>query len=142
MLEFVCMFGLSLAIVAILAVVGTIWLRIRDRRIAASRLGETFDTFCESFTADEAALDVLQAVYGMFQNWCSFPIRADDDIAGVYGMVDEDLDDAVLEVRSECGRQLPPEEEIQQTSSVVTVRDFVRFVETCPKQPSLPVSRT
>jgi hypothetical protein len=61
-----------------------------------------------------------------------FPVRADDDIGRVYGMVDEDLEEAVLGVVAACGRWLPPGEELRRIGPVVTVGDFVRFVQSCP----------
>jgi hypothetical protein len=118
----------------VLLMVGTIWLRVRTRRIAASRPGETFDTFRASFAPDDAEPDVLRAVYEKFQHWnkdavAAFPVRAEDSIYRIYGMVDEDLDDAILDVLAACRRQLRPEEQLRP---VVTVRDFVRFVARCP----------
>src|SRR5262245_21724174 len=94
----------------------TVWNRVWLRRLATSRIGENYDTFCSSFGTNEIPEDVLRAVYKTFQEWCSglvaeFPVRAADDIGGIYGMVDEDLDDAVMEVLAECGRKLLPEEQ-------------------------------
>src|SRR5437764_32202 len=89
--------------IAALMVVGTIWDYIWTRRIAASRAGENFDTFRSSFGIDEVPEEVLRAVYAKFQEWQSgwvqeFPVRAEDNIAGVYGIVDEDLDDLVKQL--------------------------------------------
>jgi hypothetical protein len=80
---------------------------------------------------------VLRAVYAQFPGWCSdvvtgFPVGADDDIARVYGMVDEDLEEAVRGVLAACGRRLPPHEHQKRVGPVVTVRDFVRLVQSCP----------
>jgi hypothetical protein len=125
-----------LGFVALFAFVTIRW-RARTRRIAASRVGENFDTF-HSLLAPTVPQEVSRAVYLKFQQWWSgtvheFPVRAEDTIADVYGMVDEDLDDAVQEVLSECGRRLPPKDQLRQMRPVVTVRDFVSFVAACPK---------
>lgn len=130
--------GASVAIIVALMVIGTIWLRRRTRQIASSRLGETFDTFRASLALAEAPPDVLRAVYLKFQEWCTdavaaFPVRATDDIGNIYGMMDEDLDDALMEVLAECGRKLPSKEQLRQLHPVVTVRDFVCFVAGCPQ---------
>jgi len=127
--------------------VGTIWIRLRTRRIAASRPGENFDTFRASFASEEAPPEVLRSVYSKVQEWCSdamaaFPVRAADDIGRVYRMVDEDLDDAVLEVLATCGRQLPSERELRCMRPVLTVRDFVSLVTACPRVPNPTVHRT
>jgi len=126
-----------LGLVALVAA-GTVWIRVRTRRIAASRPGENFETFRSSFAADDAPVEILQAVYAKYQEWCSdavaaFPVRAADDIGHIYGMVDEDLEDAVLEVVTGLSRQLPPAEQLRKVQPVVTVRQFVLFVAACPK---------
>ncbi len=119
-----------------LVVVLSVWGRVRTRRIAASRPGENFDTFHSSFAADDIPTEILHAVYAEFQKWCSgvvaFPVRAADDIGRIYGMVDEDLDDAVIEVVAKLGRQLPSAETLRKVQPVITVRDFVLFVAACP----------
>ena len=50
----------------VLVAVGTVWLRARTRRIAASRPGESFDTFRASFAPDEAPPDVLPSGFNDF----------------------------------------------------------------------------
>jgi hypothetical protein len=126
-----------LGFIALIAA-GTVGIRLRTRRIAASRAGEHFGTFCSAFRAEEVPVEVLRAVHGRFQEWCSdavdeFPIRAADDIGDIYGMVNEDLDEALVEVVAGCGRQLPPTGELHQMHRVITVRDFALFVSACPK---------
>ncbi len=111
---------------------------VRTRRIAASRVGENFDTFCDAFKNDQVPPDVLRTVYAKFQKWCSdavaeFPVRATDNIADVYGMVDEDVDDAMIEVVVETGRELPSSEKSLQMRPVDTVHDFVLFIAECPE---------
>ena len=110
----------------------------RTKRIAASREGENFDTFRSSFDADEVPQDVLLAVYAKFQEWCSgavaeFPVRGTDHILAVYGMADEDLDDAIVEVIAMTGRRLPPEVQLRRMGPVIIVKDFAFFVAECPK---------
>jgi hypothetical protein len=112
---------------------------VHTRRLAASRSGENFATFRSSFEADEATPDVLWAVYAAFQRWCSdavteFPVRDTDDIGAIYGMVDDDLDDAVLEVLADCGRKLPFDEQLRRMRPIITVRDFALFVAACPEK--------
>ena len=127
-----------LIVCAVLLVVGTAWLRVRTRRLAASRPGENFDSFCASFESGKVPPEVLRAVNATFQEWCSdtvpaFPVRADDDIGRIYGMVDEDLDDAVMDTLAACGRQLPVEEQLRRMQPVHTVRDFACLIAACPE---------
>ncbi len=125
-----------------LVVVVNAWIRVRIRRIAASRPGENFDTFHSSFAADDIPAEILHAVYAEFQKSCSgavaaFPVHAADDIGRIYGMVDEDLEYAVSEVVEELGRQFPPDEMLRKMQPAITVRDFVLFVVACPKMVNL-----
>ena len=128
---------LALGFIVLLTVV-TVVGRFSMRRIAAARAGESFETFRDAFAMEPVPADVLRGVYAKFQECASgfggtgFPVRADDVIDHVYGMVDEDLDDALEEVISECGRRIPPEEQLRRMEPVVTVRDFARFVAACP----------
>ncbi|MBS0208212.1 MAG: hypothetical protein JSS27_04585 [Planctomycetes bacterium] len=127
----------ALGACALLIVVGTIWIRVRTRRTALSRSGENFDTFRAAFAPHEPPQEVLLAVYAELQRWCAdaaatFPIRADDDIGRIYGMVDEDLDETIQKVIADCGRQFPPDEQLVQVRPVVTVRDLVGLVANCP----------
>ncbi len=119
----------------VLLVAGSVWIHVRTRRIAASRPGENFDTFRSSFRPDEAPEDLLRIVYATFQQSsvvAAFPVRADDDIGDIYGMVDDDLDDTILEVVAGSGRVLPPVEQLRRMRPVVTVRDLVSFITACP----------
>ncbi len=125
--------------IVLLVAVSVAWFRVRIRRIAASRPGENFDTFHSSFAADDIPAEILHAVYAEFQECCSgavaaFPVRAEDNISRISGVEDEDLEDAVLKVIAELGRQLPPEVMLRKVQPVVivTVRDFVLFVAACP----------
>ena len=125
-----------LGFIALIAA-GTLWGRIRTRRIAASRAGESFDTFRAGFGADEPPQAVLRAVYAKLQRWCSdavaaFPVRAEDDMGDIYGLADEDLDDMIREVLAEIGRQLPPEATLWRMPPIVMVREFALFVAACP----------
>jgi hypothetical protein len=121
-----------------LLLTGTIWIRYRTRQIAASRTGEDFDTFRSSFQTAEVPEDILRAVYAVFQQWTSgevdhFPVRADDNIATIYGMVGEDLERTVLEIIVTCGRHLLPQRDLDHAPLIMTVRDLVLFINMCPE---------
>ncbi len=106
---------------------GTRLLRFRDRRTAAARRGEGFDDFSRSF-GGEVPLDILRATYGYFSEWMAgstpeFPVRASDSIYRVYGIVDEDLDDAALEILASCHRDPPAD-----FQAIRTVSDLAYYV--------------
>ena len=115
------------AILAALFFGGTWALRLRGRRIAASRQGESFEDFAQSFHG-EVPLDILEAVYGYFSDWMSdagphFPVRGSDSIYKIYGIVDEDLDDAALEILGHCHREAPSD-----FRPLLTVSDLAYYV--------------
>lgn len=115
----------------------TFILRIRNRRIAATRTGDTFEKFANSFSEIEAAPEVIRLTYLKLQEWMAdsvdaFPVRADDDIGRVYGMVDTDLELALIEVIDALGRELPAKAVIERMTPIDTVQDFVRVVQACP----------
>ncbi|MFO0808917.1 MAG: hypothetical protein U0746_09865 [Gemmataceae bacterium] len=121
------------SVVAAVAVLGTWVLRIRTRRIAASRPRESLDTFRAEVVGLGIPDYVSGAVYRKFQECCSdvvpdFPVRAADGIAEVYGMVGEDLEEAAEELLAECGRVAPDR---GRGESVVTVGDLAQFVARC-----------
>ena len=81
----------------LLNVVGTVLIRFRLHRIAASRPGEDFGSFCSSFRANEAPPDVRRAVYTVFQKWgvcgvAEFPVRAVEYCLREGGIAPEQLD--------------------------------------------------
>ncbi len=115
---------------------GNALIRFRSRSIARNRSGDSFQTFRSEFSNDDASEEVILAVYMVFQDWESdavvdFPVRANDDIGKIYGMVDEDLDDAVLDVIKRLNRHAPSPGEVCNMRPVTTVRDFVLFVDSC-----------
>jgi hypothetical protein len=109
---------------------------MRLHSIAANRRTDTFETFRSSF--DDAVSEmVIRVVYVKFQDWFSgemtaFPVRADDVIAQIYRMVDEDLEETIIDLLTQCGRSLPPRSLQERQAPILTVRDVVLFIESCP----------
>ena len=123
--------------IAIFMLIAIVYERIKFRRLAAERVGENFDTFRAAFDGEGMLEEAVRAVYEYFQrrvNWMpAFPVRPADDIARMYGIVDEDLVDAVEEIVRGCGRRLPPLVKGEPPTVLVTVRDLVRAIANCPK---------
>lgn len=136
-------YGLIAVAIAIWIAVYAIWQNARVRKMAASRPGENFESFRASFGTDAVPEDILLAVHAKFQGWWSghvdgFPVRADDRLRDIYGMVGEDLEDAISAVLAECHRRLPPDNPKLYPVILDTVRDFALFIEACPMRDSLP----
>jgi hypothetical protein len=62
-------------------------------------------------------------------NRADFSVKPTDNIAGVYGIVDEDLDDFVVQIAEVNHLELPENADYWHTP-VATVEDLVRFVST------------
>lgn len=81
------------------------------------------------------SLDKLRLVYNYFQSWQSvkeFPVDPNDDLCKVYGIVDDDVDDAVIELASGWRAKLPSTFEGLQP--VRTVADVVRLLHRLPEE--------
>lgn len=77
------------------------------------------------------ASDVLHAVFVYFQRFAAvadFPVRSEDDLAHVYGICDEDLDEAILELAATVGAEQPTTESVRHFPSVRSVGDVVRLI--------------
>lgn len=136
-----CFFAVTVVIVAM--VVATVRMHLRLRRIAAVRrhAGENFETFCSELAADSVPDEISFAVYTTFQELCGrvaddFPVRASDGIYEIYGIIDEDVDDAVMDALAKCGRRFPSEGTLDHSVTLNTVRDVALFIATCPKLPT------
>lgn len=121
----------------LLITIGTWLSRIRVQRIAALRIGKGFENFCEYFSNRDVPIEVLSIVYKQFQELQSdvvpnFPVQATDNIGSIYGIVNEDFNDIVIEILNKCGRTLPSVEVLEKMRPVVTVEDLVLSVIDCP----------
>jgi hypothetical protein len=122
------------AVLAFLVTTAAGLFRIRARRMARARAGESFRHFAAHFGGQGIETEVLLAVYRYFQHrmrWDveGFPVRASDEIAGVYGIVDDELDDAIEELLA--GRELPTPTTV--LPRMRTVEDLVRLVASRPR---------
>ena len=111
--------------------------RRREQKLARQRRGLGFDEFAAYFKAKDIPRDRLREVYDYFQHWQSvknFPVQPDDDLYQVYGIVDEDVDDAVIELAKKWRVSLPPDSEWESMGTVRTVADVVRLLSQRPPQ--------
>lgn len=121
------MVGLAAAVAALFGI-GQAYLARRDNRLKQERAGESFETFTRSFGGEAIPEQVLAQVYAFFQDWKgdpAFPVRADDSIPRIYGVVNEDFWDMVNELSRTCGSPVSQPSEAQ---AVETVRDLVHLL--------------
>ena len=114
---------------------GDLWLRHREQKMAKVRSGLGFEDFVAYFSGEDIPLYKLREVYEYFQNWQSvknFPVLPTDDLIKVYGIVDEDLDDAVVELANRWRANLPPT--FEGLGPVRTIADIVHLLNRLPQE--------
>jgi hypothetical protein len=111
------------------------FLRNRTQKLADSRRGQGFDDFIAPFSGENIPADKLRHVYDFFQNWQdvkNFPVDPNDDLVKVYGIVDDDLDDAVIEIAGRWPAKLPPT--FEGLGPVRPVADVVHLLHQLPPE--------
>jgi len=111
----------------------------RLRRIARERAGESFEQFREHFP--DLSFEELRSLYEYLQRalaFRGFPLRADDNLAAMFGLSEVDLQDFAAEAVARAGRVWPTAANFSRSVLMETVGDLVRFVLACPpQQPAL-----
>lgn len=129
--------GRVLLIVATAIAAGTTYTFIKDRRLKNLRKGEGLDSFISYFSREEIPKELLIRVYEFFEDWMNikdFPIRPGDSLSKVYGIVNEDLDDAVFKIVKACNYRTPTDEDVKAVPPVKNVEDLVRFLNTLQRR--------
>jgi hypothetical protein len=111
------------------------FLRYREQKIAKRRSGLGFADFVAYFSGEDIPLYKLREVHEYFQNWQSiknFPVLPADDLYKVYGLYNESVDDAVIELANRWRAKLPPTFEGLQP--VRTVADIVHLLQQLPPE--------
>ena len=114
-------------------VTGNWLLRYREQRLAKARTDQGFDEFINYFSSENIPRDKLRDVYEYFQNWQSvkdFPVLPTDDLSRIYGIVDDDIDDAVIELAERWRVRLPAT--FEGLPPVRTVADVVHLLHQLP----------
>jgi hypothetical protein len=115
----------------VLFVIMTVIGRRRDLRLAKSRAGTDPDEYIRYFTSQGVSRSVAKIVRAYLQDEMTipdFPVLPADNIADVYGIVDEDLEDGFIELIELCGRSERPDDAELGQVSVDTVEDLVKLV--------------
>jgi hypothetical protein len=126
--------GFLLVLAAIVMVIDS----IRFRSLAKKRTELSICHFARSFDYRQVDTKIIRAAYEGFQEWAGdrikgFPVMDSDNIAKLYGMVDEDLDEFAEELAQKTGRSWNNLEQNPLYGKVITVRDLVLFLNSQPK---------
>jgi hypothetical protein len=113
--------------------------RLRIRRLAASRKGESISTFLQSIEHRNLDSQVIRAVYHEVQNYFAYahstlPLRPSDSFAKEFDFDDGDLEKLVLSAAKRCGREMRAAELNPHFGKVETVLDLIEFLCAQPKQ--------
>jgi hypothetical protein len=108
--------------------------RLRQRRRMSKPGGHSQADFIASFEGDQIPAELLKVTYEYLRKClpAAFPVDPTDDLGKVYGMYEEDLDDAVTTIASAANRSLTSVKETKDSPPVRTVEDLVRFVASLP----------
>jgi hypothetical protein len=113
-----------------------LWMFSHGRRLARERRAVGPDDFFGFFESDGVSREVTAAVQGYFQGFMrsfridAFPVLPADDVEEVYHL---ELDEVVSDLLEQCGREWPPQAEIQALGPMRTVADVVHLLARCPR---------
>lgn len=97
------------------------------------------DQFESAFAGGQVSREVLDATFELFTQWAppGHSVQASDNISVVYGMVDEDFDDAVRSILRACGCRVPGWSEAIRTPRMQTIADLVdQLMKICNSSPA------
>ena len=126
---------LILGIFLVIFLVATYWDRRRVHKIARMRSGQGFNEFVAYFSGEDIPLYKQREVYDYFQDWQgieNFPVHPSDNLIEVYGIYNEDLDEAVIELANRWRAKLPPT--FEGLGPVLTVADVVHLLNQLPQE--------
>lgn len=109
---------------------------VRMRRARQRRPASALPAFLRHFEAKGVPVEVAATVFRQLQRWMQaqdrhFPVRHDQSLRGVYGLVPEELDAALQRLAPECGRRFDPS---LPHPPIETVSDLVKVLASCPEQ--------
>ena len=125
--------GIVIASTAFLSV--HLVLASRQRRRGRERADDGMDAFLTSLSALEVSPLIGREVYTYFQKEAivkNLRLRPEDDLYQVFGIVEEDLDDAVVELARRCGRKDPTTDSLRGLGTVRSVGDLARIISKLP----------
>jgi len=106
---------------------------IKEFILRRKRGAERKEDFVKYFVRENIPESLALMVYHKIQSGCffkDFPVKPDDNLYKIYGIVNEDVDDIVIETAEANNRIVPNVLENQKT--VTTVEDVVRLVASFP----------
>ena len=113
-----------------LIALGTLVSYIQAYLIRRNRKDDKRGDFIDHFVSEGISEPVALSVYKYLQNWMGFddfPVRPQDNIVKIYGIVDEDMDELIIEI-AEANNLVVPDEPDEEQEPIATVEDLIRFI--------------
>ena len=111
---------------------------IREYAIRRNRKNDKTEDFFGHFVDMGIPRPLVLSVYTYLQKWTAFddfPVRPQDDIGKIYGIVGGDHDDLIIEI-AEINNLIAPPNSDHWQKPLDTVEDVIRFIASFPKKDS------
>jgi hypothetical protein len=105
----------------------------KQYRLKRSRKGQDRQSFVRYFIVEGIPEALVIEVYRYLQKlqWVKgFPVSPEDDMEQVYGLQDEDLTEAIIEIAKICRVPIPPANSpLWNQAHIFSVEDLIRFID-------------
>lgn len=130
--EFYLLMGvIALVVVWTAAATGFKWLK--QYRLKRSRKGQNRQSFVRYFVVEGIPEALATEVYRYLQKLQlvkGFPVSPEDDLERVYGLRDENLTEAIVDIVKVCRIPIPPENSpLWVQAHIFSVEDLIRFID-------------
>jgi hypothetical protein len=130
--EFYLLFGvIAIAVIWTAATTGFKWLK--QYRLKRSRRGQDRHSFARYFVVEGIPEALVIEVYRYLQKLQlvrGFPVSPEDNIEHIYGLQDEDLTEAIVEIAQICRIPIPPgNSPVWMQAYIFSVEDLIRFID-------------
>jgi hypothetical protein len=123
--------GVVLAIAAVLALIKTIFSRLKQSRLRSVRSGSDIHSFQMAFEGESIPVPLLDFIYNYFREYAEvkdFPIMPNDVMRNVYSMDEQEFSSAFRELREQLKCRELNDVEWEKANDLKTVADMVRFI--------------
>ncbi len=130
--EFYLLMGV-IAIVVIWTAASTGFKWLKQYQLKRSRKGQNRQSFVRYFVVEGIPEALAIEVYRYLQKLQmvkGFPVSPEDNMEHIYGLQDEDLTEAIVEIARICRVFVPPENSpLWNQAHIFSVEDLIRFID-------------
>jgi hypothetical protein len=131
--EFYLLFAV-IAVVVVWTTASTGFKWFKQYRLKRSRKGQDRQGFLRYFVVEGIPEAIAIEVYRYLQKLQlvkGFPVNPEDNLEEIYGLQDEDLTEAIVEIAQICRAPIPPDgSPIWNQAHIYSVEDLIRFIDT------------